>query len=148
MVDARELLINPGQYIVVTRIADGRHIGAGLCRKATATAAHYNGKSFSRATGIGRGQFKHLRIDPVEQEDAERITREISEREIADRDARYAAEEAKSRAAYEALPESIKLARSLKWLCDCESEAKISGAPIEAMRSIIEWAKANNLTTE
>lgn len=148
MVDTRELLINPGQYIVVTRISDGRTMAAGLCRHVTATVAHYASKSYSRATGIGRGEHKHLRIDPVEQADAERITGEIIERENAEREARYAADEAKGRAAYEALPESIKLARSLKWLCDCESEAKIAKAPIDAMRAIVVWAKESNLTTD
>jgi hypothetical protein len=79
--------------------------------------------------------------------DTDKIAAAQAELDQRDREADEA-EDRRRQAEYDALPESIKLGRSLQWICDCTSEKKIAEAPIELLRSIVEWAKRENLTTE
>lgn len=46
-------------------------------------------------------------------------------------------------AAYDALPESVKLARKLRWLCDVTSEGKVAGMPIETLRSAVDFLESH-----
>jgi hypothetical protein len=58
---------------------------------------------------------------------------------------RLARLDAEQKAAYDALPEAVKLARTLGWLFDCNRDEKWETAPVEAMRALIQWAEANKL---
>jgi hypothetical protein len=51
-------------------------------------------------------------------------------------------------AEYDAMPESIKLARRLRFISNIINESKLATAPIEHLRGMIEWANANNIEKE
>jgi hypothetical protein len=82
---------------------------------------------------------------------ARAATRKQYTEAVADLKRREAAKQAEAdrdrKAAYDALPESIKLARELMGICDWQSEESLAGAPIEHLRGIVEWARANKLRT-
>ncbi len=84
----------------------------------------------------------------VSQAEANQITAEIEAERERESEARFQAEQAERQAEYDALPESAKLAGKLKWMCECNSEKKISAAPIELLRGIVEWATSAGLELE
>lgn len=142
-------MLSSGQYVVLTRIADGRRMATGLCCATSTTLAKFGGGCYSRSTGNGRGDYcKQFRLDSVTEEESKRIANEIQELDRAERELRWEAEQRDAKAAYDALPEVVKLARALCWMCDCNSEKAISEAPVEHLRGIVAWAQENGLTTE
>jgi len=51
--------------------------------------------------------------------------------------------EEQSKKAYDALPEAIKLARSLRYICDHTQEEKLAKMPLEILRPVVEWLRLN-----
>lgn len=134
--------IEPGDMMIVR--LDGVIVSICQVRSVTKTQFALCGWSGLKWMHTGKqvgGKRIATRGSPTEIASAESELKERLEQEERDEDAKRQAE-------YDALPETVKLARSLRWLCDCESEAQLAQAPIEAMRTLVAWAKERNMTTE
>ena len=105
------------------------------------------GGSFNRKNKVS-SRYRHLRFEFVNHSEVDAIMQEIRDREERERIELYAAEQKKRDAEYAALPEEIKLARKLCWICDVTSEKKIALAPYDFLRGLIDWAEQNGLDSE
>lgn len=98
--------------------------------------------TFSRRTGNGIGSAKvfslrlatDAEIAAAEKElEAQRLEKEESEQRA-------------RQAAYDALPESVKLARSLMFYCDINTEKKLSEMPLGTLRAAVQWIEEHGKT--
>ena len=85
---------------------------------------------------------------PITEGEAKDLKDQIEEAETRRLEEQDRLQQEKAQAEYDALPENIKLARKLRWFCECNREETISQAPIEHIRGIVEWAIANNKEVE
>jgi hypothetical protein len=137
------MTITKGDRVTI-HSADGTLIGVGTCHRPTSRQVGITGNGvtalcYSLTTGKEVGGTRYF--VPATAEQLAHAEAELEERA----EERERQRQAKHQAAYNALPESVKLARSLAWICDINGEAKISKAPIDALRAIVEWAKAEGL---
>lgn len=56
--------------------------------------------------------------------------------------------EAEKKAAYDALPEEVRLARKLEFFCNVNSEKTIARMPLDVLRAAVAWVEENNLERE
>lgn len=100
--------------------------------------------TFLLSTGamVGGGRLKAVKPTLTELVAAETA--------IADRlNAKIAAEDAAKQAAYDTLPEEVKLARKLQFFCSASNADKtISRMPIEVLRAAVAWIEENKLECE
>ena len=143
--------IELGQFVVIysegvpQAVGKCTHVGKKQARISSGLR-RFSG-SYSLKTGAMVGE-NGLTAVAISEQEAVQMRQEVEDRHQREADEREAQRDREARAAYDALPESVKLSRSMKWLCDCESEQTIAGAPIEHLRGIIAWAKERGLTTE
>lgn len=107
--------------------------------------SRYGGNYLKRGVKVGDPQYT---FEPIAADEVAAFWAAIQHDFESDIAKRNAEESARAQAAYDALTEAVKLARCLRWLCDCESEKRIAEAPIEHLRGLVEWAKEQGLTTE
>lgn len=126
-----------------TRIGDGEPVCIYKVSKALAKQIRAGGSNYLRSTGmqVGDNRFQARPLTPEKKAEIEASIEERLERADAER-------KAKAQAAYDALPEAIKLARKLRYVCDMNSEADIAAAPIEHLRALVEWFAQQGKETE
>lgn len=132
-----------GKFVILSR--DGVDVEARKIMRETPTTfsvgmvgPKYSKKTF---TEIGATIKNRCVARIVERDEFYKIEKALNEERIRKREQEYAEEEARLKAAYDALPDAVKCARAISWYCDRESEDCLADAPIEALKAIAEWIK-------
>ncbi len=119
---------------LIVRDSKGKLVKVATVMRATATRyATKGGKAYLIKTGkeVGGSNIATLvtsEADLVAAEaELDRLLEEAEQRR-----------DAEAKAAYDALPEAIKLARKIRWFCDSESEEAVSFLPLDVLRKMDE----------
>jgi hypothetical protein len=90
------------------------------------------GCQFSALTGEEIGGTRRLvAVTPERWDELERLHAALVL-------ARQEEEQQRSRAAYDALPEGVKLARTLRYFCDGASDEQLGAMPLDILRAAVE----------
>jgi hypothetical protein len=129
---------------------DGRLLAVGRVASASTNMVTimdgHGGNLYMRSTGRVRHSDRieggKLFARPATPEQVEEATAELDRRE-ADRLERLAADR---RAAFDALPEPVRLARQLRYATDWIDEDDFGTAPLDALRAVVAWAESRRRT--
>jgi hypothetical protein len=129
--------VNKGDRVLVSGPSGGL-VAIGRCVGLTKTLVRLQGPmiggDYLISTGKKRGddQVSARPATPEELAAAEKeLERRQAEKEEQERLARQAA--------YDALPEGIKLARAIEWWVNSNGEKKLAEAPLELLRGLAKW---------
>lgn len=145
--------LKPGDKVIV-RNGDGSYFGYGIVDAASderRIVTHTDGRWYSdtawsrrSAKMIGAGRHAERYIEPATDEQIAAAEAEEERRLQAKADE----DDRRRQAEYDALPEAVKLARKLCYLCDTMGENKLAEAPIDHLRGLVAWAKERGLEME
>lgn len=126
--------LKPGDYLFLP--SEPVYGSVVKIRRVTPTQIVAHGTRYNRTTGIAYGpQRDKFRARPATSEQIaawEEANREDAEQRSAKKEARLKAE-------YEALPEAVKLARTLASFCDFNRESVVAEMPIDLLRAAVAW---------
>lgn len=132
-------------YVVISK--NGIDEWCGKCLRHTNTSFWAGGIRFSQKslTEVGGGPRIARQI---EEADVARINQEIEERRKRKNELINQELSRKAQIEYEALPEEIKLARTICFFCDNMGEKGLSKANIDLLRQLADWVKSQTRSNQ